>query len=202
MNFGQNVWFKHILFLFFILLTIVSSLSIMSIMSNMSLMTCSNAFSEMKLFEFWIVFYLNVFIRMWWVISQHMFKWWLDTIRQQDIACTNINKQHRMFHQVTMNKHNWNIYENFIIHKSSWHSKDQNIPQWHHHTKTCLMKINERYKRQNTEVNTLRPRQDGHHFPDDIFKCIFLNENLYISIKISLKYFLMVQLALLQHCFR
>ena len=24
---------------------------------------------------------------------------------------------------------------------------------------------------------TLRPRQNGRHFPDDIFKCIFLNEN-------------------------
>ena len=24
-------------------------------------------------------------------------------------------------------------------------------------------------------VITLRPRQDGHHFPDDIFNCIFLN---------------------------
>ena len=27
-------------------------------------------------------------------------------------------------------------------------------------------------------LNTLRPRQNGHHFPDDIFKCIFLNENV------------------------
>ena len=27
-------------------------------------------------------------------------------------------------------------------------------------------------------VNTLRPRQNGCHFPDDIFKCIFLNENV------------------------
>ena len=26
-------------------------------------------------------------------------------------------------------------------------------------------------------INTLRPRLDGRHFPDDIFKCIFLNEN-------------------------
>ena len=26
--------------------------------------------------------------------------------------------------------------------------------------------------------NTLRPRQNGRHFPDDIFKCIFLNENV------------------------
>ena len=35
---------------------------------------------------------------------------------------------------------------------------------------------------------TLRPRQDGHHFPGDIFKRIFLNENVRILIKISLKF--------------
>ena len=38
------------------------------------------------------------------------------------------------------------------------------------------------------QFNTLRPRQNGRHFPDDIFKCIFLNENVWISIKISLKF--------------
>ena len=37
-------------------------------------------------------------------------------------------------------------------------------------------------------INTLRPRQNGRHFADDIFKCIFLNENVSISIKISLKF--------------
>ena len=36
--------------------------------------------------------------------------------------------------------------------------------------------------------NTLRPRQNGHHFPDDIFKWIILNENVWISIDISLKF--------------
>ena len=36
--------------------------------------------------------------------------------------------------------------------------------------------------------NTLRPRQNGRHFADDTFKRIFLNENITISIKISLKY--------------
>ena len=36
-------------------------------------------------------------------------------------------------------------------------------------------------------INTLRPRQNGRHFADDIFKCIFLNENVKISVKISLK---------------
>ena len=35
---------------------------------------------------------------------------------------------------------------------------------------------------------TLRPRQNGRHFPDDISKCIFLNENVWILIKISLKF--------------
>ena len=37
-------------------------------------------------------------------------------------------------------------------------------------------------------VNTLRPRQNGRHFPHDIFKWIFLNENVWILINISLKF--------------
>ena len=37
-------------------------------------------------------------------------------------------------------------------------------------------------------VNTLRPRQNGLHFADDIFKRIFLNENVRISVLISLKF--------------
>ena len=36
-------------------------------------------------------------------------------------------------------------------------------------------------------VNTLRPRQNGRHFADAIFKWIFLNKNVWIPIKISLK---------------
>ena len=37
-------------------------------------------------------------------------------------------------------------------------------------------------------VDTLRPRQNGHCFTDNTFKRIFLNENVRISIKISLKF--------------
>ena len=37
-------------------------------------------------------------------------------------------------------------------------------------------------------INTLRPRQNGRHFTYDIFKCISLNENVWIPIKISLKF--------------
>ena len=40
----------------------------------------------------------------------------------------------------------------------------------------------------NELLNTLRPRQNGRRFADDTFKRIFLNENVIISIKISLKF--------------
>ena len=36
--------------------------------------------------------------------------------------------------------------------------------------------------------NILGLRQNGRHFPDNIFKCIFLTENVRISIKISQKF--------------
>ena len=36
--------------------------------------------------------------------------------------------------------------------------------------------------------NTLRPIQNGRHFPDDIFEYIFLNEIVLLLIKISLKF--------------
>ena len=36
--------------------------------------------------------------------------------------------------------------------------------------------------------NTLRPRQNGRHFPDDIFKCIFCKENVWIWFSTSLKF--------------
>ena len=45
-----------------------------------------------------------------------------------------------------------------------------------------LESLSSRYR-----VNTLRPRHNGRHFQDDIFECIFLNESVRISIKISLK---------------
>ena len=39
-----------------------------------------------------------------------------------------------------------------------------------------------------TTINPLRSRQNGRHFADDIFKSIFLNENVWIPIKTSLKF--------------
>ena len=51
-------------------------------------------------------------------------------------------------------------------------------------------------------LNTLRPRQIGHHFPDDVFKCTFVNRNIRISTTILLKFDPKVQLTLFQHWLR
>ena len=49
----------------------------------------------------------------------------------------------------------------------------------------------------------LRLRQHGWHFADNLFKCILLNENIRISIKISLKFVPKgLYLTILQHWFR
>ena len=40
----------------------------------------------------------------------------------------------------------------------------------------------------NLPFNALRPKQNSRHFPDNIFKCIFFNENIWTSIKISLRF--------------
>ena len=41
---------------------------------------------------------------------------------------------------------------------------------------------------QSSYINSLRPRLNRRPFADDIFKCIFLNENEWISPRISLKF--------------
>ena len=49
-------------------------------------------------------------------------------------------------------------------------------------------KISTNFSQANLKFNTLRQRQNGRRFADETFKCIFLNENVRISIAISLKF--------------
>ena len=52
----------------------------------------------------------------------------------------------------------------------------------------CLwVKVTMKYWEFAVLINTLRPGQNGRHFPDDVFKYIFLHENKWILIKIPLK---------------
>ena len=54
---------------------------------------------------------------------------------------------------------------------------------WH-----CSNPLPDKGERKCYCINSLRPRQNGRRFADDTFKRIFLNENVRISINISLKF--------------
>ena len=76
------------------------------------------------------------------------------------------------FHQTVIN-HTWKTISIFIC-KTVIQSSYINI-SWQHDLYSII-------------INTMRQRQNGGHFADDIFKCIFFNENIQISITISLKF--------------
>ena len=65
--------------------------------------------------------------------------------------------------------------------------RQDNTPHQQHGT-ICSHRSNWTQWHLKTSFNTLRPRQDGRHFPDDIFKCILLYENIWIWLKISMKF--------------
>ena len=60
----------------------------------------------------------------------------------------------------------------------SWASHMPNVWHWDDVSCDVVLRL----------INSLRPRQNGRRFADDIFKCIFLNENVWKPIKISLKF--------------
>ena len=51
-------------------------------------------------------------------------------------------------------------------------------------------------------LNTLRLRENGRHFANDIFKCIFLNENYQFRLRFHWSLFLRFELTKFQHWFR
>ena len=55
------------------------------------------------------------------------------------------------------------------------------VDEWLHATVSCGYNFC-------PSLNTLRPRQNGRRFADDVFKCTFLNLNVWISLKMSLKF--------------
>ena len=64
------------------------------------------------------------------------------------------------------------------------------ISTWYLQPTVEITKSNYPYLNNPTKqyLNTLRPRQNGRHFADDILNSIFLNENVRIPIKISLTF--------------
>ena len=78
----------------------------------------------------------------------------------------------------------------FIINKVPWHSpegiivRSEYTNQWNK-TENCIFKITStsELNYQSYGFNTLRLRQNGQHFADNSLKCVFLDENVQISIK-------------------
>ena len=120
--------------------------------------------------------------------------WWELTISQKYYTVSSID--------------HWNVFENYTLkfttcstsqwvnivrpgdfrhqvdmvelHKALWISGSEPVALiWHMLPASSL---------QSRLVNTLRPRQHGHHFPDNICKCIFFNEKYKFAINISLKF--------------
>ena len=76
------------------------------------------------------------------------------------------------------------VYFRKIIFKSSW-TNSLKLHEW----AAGVLGVNIWDKNSHyISFKPLRPRQNGRHFPNDIFRCIFSNESVYISIKISLKF--------------
>ena len=53
-----------------------------------------------------------------------------------------------------------------------------------------------------TTTTTTTPWQNGRHFTDDIFRCIFVNEKFSILLKFHWSLFLRVRLTITQHWYR
>ena len=143
-----------------------------------------------------------IYPNVWWEISQIWIEY-IEPIRQNVwwtmkvfLATLNTNSQSHDF-----------VYPNCII--SQWHNTlrkhfsffwirifikylstvwSHSIPcMWIDTETSCMLELLNPQQAK-PGVNTLRPRQYGRHFPDDTSKRIFLNENVRISIKISLKF--------------
>ena len=68
----------------------------------------------------------------------------------------------------------YNCYSTVLEYSHCWHL-------------ACFLWLSTGHTYSLGSLNTLRPRQNRRHFADDIFKCIFLKENAWISLKITLK---------------
>ena len=61
-------------------------------------------------------------------------------------------------------------------------------PYWCPPSRLCLFALDRASECQMSYASTLKPRHNGRHFPDDIFKCIFVNEYVWILNTIWLKF--------------
>ena len=89
-------------------------------------------------------------------------KYWLSIVSADDLMMQGQVQEGKNDETITNNMHTSHMYKRI---------EKMDIKWWFGASvESCKM--------MDIFINTLRPRQDGRHFPDDIFKCIFLNENV------------------------
>ena len=121
--------------------------------------------------------------------------WMLNSLLLNDVLCwysSGLTLAHVIVCCMTAPSHyltqNW-----FTIKGVLWHSPESTFKASAHATtlnhgfQNYTFEISVTSPR-HWSINTLRLRQNGRHFPDNIFKWIFLNENVRILINISLKF--------------
>ena len=118
----------------------------------------SHAFSWMKMYEFQLKFHWSLFFRV--------------TINNIP-ALVQIMAQHQQGNRPLSEPMMFRLPTNICVTQLQWVK-----------SALCLLMCSHFL----SIFNILRPRQNGRHFAADIFTCIFLNENVWISIKISLKF--------------
>ena len=137
--------------------------------------TCIEQGFDMKLLQKRLLCQISLeFIQSRWDYFCIFFSWWLCQVSLLFIYMKLLfNSLHTAcdFLKYNINKHLWIYQEHFLRKCIEMHLLLGILSQWPHVT-----------------LNTLRPRQNGRHFADDILKHIFLNEIIWIPIKISLKF--------------
>ena len=113
-------------------------------------------------------------------LSKQSWGWWFETLSPPLWRHRNVKVRIFKLYQIII------LYQ----HRRVWNSAEyvkmysalQNIPIYVQITKYCSSAA--------SSVRLLPPTlgQDGHHFVDDIFRCIFLNEKFCIWVGISLKF--------------
>ena len=86
-----------------------------------------------------------------------------------------------LYVQLTVNQH-WLVQDSYSkqVSRITWTNDDQ--------VDCCIYVSPGLFQKWLLSLNTLRPRQNGCHVTDNIFKCIFLNGNVWIPIEFSLKF--------------
>ena len=155
-------------------------------MAAISQMTFSNAFSWLKIYEFRLTFHWNLFLRFKLTIFSLV---QITAWRRPGDKPLSEPMMLSLLTQICITLPQWFN----PLHAQSLSGNIIHIYNSHHYStmEYHTVLIFTLKKGKNTPfsiVNTLRPRKNGLHFPDDIFKCIFLNETISVSLEILLKF--------------